>query len=265
MTIFKNILITLTAVAGLSSAVVALDDGHKPANKQVDWSFNGLTGMIDVKAARRGFQVYREVCSSCHSLKYFKFRNLADLHYPEDQIKAVAAEYDVPGDLDDFGDETIRKGLPQDAMPAPYANDNAARASNNGALPPDLSLMVKARPDGANYLYSLLTGYGDAPSGFTVNPNMHYNPYFSGQQIGMAEPLSEGRVEFDDGSPSSKEQMAQDIVMFLAFVAEPSLNDRHSMGANVMIFLLILTLLFYRSMKKIWAPVKRGENVIDKK
>ena len=175
-------------------------------------------------------------------------------------IKAFAAEYDVAGDVDDFGDPTTRAAEPKDAFPSPFANDNAARASNGGALPPDLSLITKARHDGANYVYSLLVGYEDAPADFEVGAGMNYNPYFKGSQIAMAEPLFEGAVDYEDGTPATKEQMAKDVVQFLMYVAEPSLQARHQMGIRVLIFLGLLTLIFYISMKKIWKPVKEGKN-----
>ncbi len=166
MKMFKNTIVALTAVAGLAFAAQAIEGDAKHA-KDVEWSFDGPFGKYDKKSAQRGFQVYREVCSGCHSLKYFKFRNLAEIGFPEDQIKAIAAEYEVQGDVDEAGDETFRPALPQDAMPSPFPNDNAARAGNNGAFPPDLSLITKARVNGSNYLLSLLTGYADEPEGLS--------------------------------------------------------------------------------------------------
>lgn len=260
MKMFKNTIVALTAVASLTIGALAFEGDTKPL-KQVDWSFDGPFGKFDKMSAQRGFQVYREVCSSCHSLKYFKFRNLADIGYPEDQIKAVAAEYELAGEPDEYGDETVRKGEPKDAFPAPFANENAARASNGGALPPDLSLITKARPHGPTYLYSLLTGYDDAPADFTVNEGMNYNPYFSGSQIGMMEPISDDLVEYQDGTAATQDQIAKDITMFLTWVGEPKLEDRHSMGLATILYLLFFTILAYLSMKKIWAPIKRGEDV----
>lgn len=264
MTLFKNkivvpLAVALTAVAGLALSVTA-SEGGAPL-KEVEWSFDGAYGKYDKASAQRGFQVYREVCSSCHSLKYFKFRNLADLGYGEDMIKAFAAEYEVPGDVDDEGDETVRAGLPQDGMPSPFPNENAARASNGGAFPPDLSLITKARAHGPSYVYSLLTGYEDEPDGFELSDGMSYNPYFKGSQIAMGQPIFEDHVEYQDGTVASQEQIAKDITMFLAWIGEPKLEDRHSMGLNVLTYLLIFTLILYLSMKKIWAPVKRGEDV----
>lgn len=262
MKFVKNIAITLAAVAGIAglggAANAAAVDKH-PMKQQ--WSFDGAFGTYDIASAQRGWQVYKQVCAACHSLKYFRFRNLEDLGYNADMVKAFAAEYEVAGEPDDAGDETMRAALPQDAFPNPFPNDNAARASNGGALPPDLSLMVKARHDGANYVYSLLVGYEDAPADREISAGKHYNPYFKGGQISMAPPLGEGVVDYEDGTAATSEQMAKDVVTFLTYVAEPKLVDRHQMGLNVLLFLAVLTIIFYLSMKKLWKEVKTGRNV----
>jgi len=259
----KNIAIALASIVGIAfgftSAVSAAGADKHPM--KMEWSFEGPFGTFDQAAAQRGWQVYKQVCASCHSLKYFHFRNLKDLGYSEDMIKAFAAEYEVAGEPDDVGDETVRAALPQDVFPAPFANDNAARASNGGALPPDLSLIVKARHDGPNYLYSLITGYEDAPADREISAGKQYNPYFKGGQISMAQPLFEGVVDYEDGTAATSEQMAKDVVTFLTYVAEPKLVDRHHMGLSVILFLLVLTIIFYLSMKKIWKDVKSGRNV----
>lgn len=258
MKFVKNIAIALTLGAAAVTGAKAADAGKHPM--QVDWSFDGPLGKFDMASAQRGWQVYKQVCSSCHGLKYFRFRNLTDIGYDEAMIKAFAAEYEVEGDVDDFGDPTTRKAEPKDAFPSPFPNDNAARAANAGALPPDLSLMVKARHDGPNYVFSLLVGYEDAPADFNLGAGMNYNPYFKGSQIAMAEPLFDEAVEYEDGTPATKEQMAKDLVQFLTYVAEPSLQKRHQMGIKVLIFLGLLTILLYLSMKIIWKPVKEGKN-----
>ncbi len=258
MKFVKNIAIALGLGSLAFSGAQAAGTAEHPL--EIDWSFNGPLGQFDMASAQRGWQVYKQVCSSCHSLKYFRFRNLADIGYEEDMIKAFAAEYEVPGEVDDYGDPTVRAALPQDVFPSAFPNDNAARSANAGALPPDLSLMVKARHDGANYVYSLLVGYEDAPADFDLSSGMSYNPYFKGSQIAMAEPLFEGAVDYEDGTPATKEQMAKDVVQFLTYVAEPSLQKRHEMGIKVLIYLLILTIILYISMKKIWRPVKEGKN-----
>ncbi|GHF21077.1 cytochrome c [Kordiimonas sediminis] len=261
MKMIKNIALAAAAVAAFAVGANAAGAAKHP--EKVDWQFEGVFGTFDVESAQRGWQVYREVCSACHGLKYFRFRNLDKLGYDEDMIKAFAAEYTVAGEPDDFGDPTERNALPQDAFPNPFPNDNAARASNGGALPPDLSLITKARHDGANYLYSLMTGYEEAPIGVDIPAGKSYNPYFKGGQISMASPLSEGIIEYEDGTAATQEQMAKDVVNFLMYVAEPSLQDRHSLGLNVFLFLLVLTIILYFSMKKIWKPIKAGKNVYE--
>jgi len=266
MKLSRNIALAFVAVtAGISitGSALSAEAGKHPLQQQ--WSFNGPLGKYDQAALQRGWQVYQQVCAACHSLKYFRFRNLSDMGYDASMIKAFAKEYEVAGEPDDYGDETVRAALPQDAFPSPFANDNAARASNNGALPPDLSLIVKARHDGANYVYSLLTGYNDAPAGFEVSDGMTYNAYFKGAQIAMASPLSADAIEYEDNSPATVERMASDVVQFLNFVAEPKLEERKHMGVNVLLFLLAMTIVFYLSMKKIWKPVKEGKIFYDDK
>jgi len=258
MKITKNIAIALIAVAGITGAVAAADADKHPEKQP--WSFEGPTGKYDQAALQRGWQVYQQVCSACHALKYFRFRNLEEIGYGPEMVKAFAKEYEVAGEIDDAGDETLRPGLPQDVFPSPFANDNAARASNGGALPPDLSLITKARHDGANYVYSLLVGYEDAPAGREIAAGKQYNPYFKGGQIAMAAPLAEGIIDYEDGTEATPEQMSRDVVQFLMYVAEPKLEDRKHMGMNVILFLLVMTIIFYLSMKKIWKPVKEGKN-----
>ncbi|NVJ98578.1 MAG: cytochrome c1 [Alphaproteobacteria bacterium] len=258
MKFVKNIAIALTAVAGLAGTAMGAGAAKHPM--QMEWSFNGPTGTYDRAAAQRGWQVYKDVCSACHSLKYFRFRNLADLGYEEDMIKAWAAEYTVVDGVDDAGDPKERSGMPQDAFPSPFPNPQAAAASNGGAVPPDLSLITKARHDGANYVFSLLTGYEDAPADHPMPAGKNYNPYFKGGNISMAPPLSEGIVEYEDGTPATTEQMAKDLTTFLMYVAEPKLEARKHMGLNVLLYLGILIIVLYLSMKKIWKPVKEGKN-----
>jgi len=262
MKFVKNIAIALTAVAGLAGTAMGAGAAKHPM--QMEWSFEGPTGTYDRASAQRGWQVYQQVCSACHSLKYFRFRNLAELGYEEDMIKAWAAEYTVIDGVDDAGDPKERKGLPQDAFPSPFPNPQAAAASNGGAVPPDLSLIAKARHDGPNYLFSLLTGYEDAPADHEAPAGKSYNPYFPGGNISMAPPLAEGIVEYEDGTAATQEQMAKDVVNFLMYVAEPKLEARHHMGLNVLLYLMILVVVLYFSMKKIWKPVKEGKNFYKK-
>ncbi len=218
------------------------------------WSFDGIFGRYDTAAVQRGFQVYIEVCASCHGLKYLAFRNLLDAGFGEDQVKAIAAEAEVEDGPDAEGEMFTRPAIPSDYLPSPFANDNAARASNNGALPPDLSLITKARMHGDDYLFALLTGYEEeAPEGFELADGMNYNHYFAGNQIAMPPPLSEGLIEYVDGSEPSVEQMAADVTHFLAWVAEPHQDASKRIGIKAILFLIVLTALFYAAKRKVWA------------
>ncbi len=219
------------------------------------WSFSGIFGTFDRAAQQRGLQVYREVCAGCHSLKLVAFRNLADLGYSEDEIKAIASEAIVIDGPDDDGEMFEREGRPADRFPAPFPNDKAAAASNGGAVPPDLSLMAKARPNGPDYLYALMTGYTDPPGDFELLEGLSYNAYFPGHQIAMAAPLSEDAVEYADGTPATVEQMSHDVVTFLMWAAEPMLEVRKQTGIKVMLFLLIFTGLLYAVKRKVWADL----------
>lgn len=225
--------------------------------KQNAWSFEGPTGTYDKASVRRGLQVYREVCSACHSLNLVAFRNLMEIGFREDAAKAIAANYEVPA-IDDFGDEVMQPATLSNYFPAPFANENAAKSANGGKAPPDLSLMTKARADGPNYLFSLLTGYTDPPADFVpLSDITTYNPYFEGWEIAMAGPLFEGSVEYPDGTEASVEQMAMDVTNFLMWTAEPKLEDRHEMGLKVVLYTLLMTLFFFLSMKTIWRRVKK--------
>jgi ubiquinol-cytochrome c reductase cytochrome c1 subunit len=231
------------------------------------YSFDGLVPAWDVAQLQRGYQVYKEVCSACHSLNHVAFRDLADLGYNEDEVKALAASWTVPGINPDTGEANTRPGVPTDYFPAPFANDIAARAANNNAVPPDLSLMTKARHGGASYVYSLLTGYA-APSAELVaefpdsvpGTGLHHNPYFANLNLAMTPPLTaDGQVTYADGTPATVAQMATDVSAFLAWTAEPSLVDRTRMGWMVMGFLLLLTVLAWLAKKQVWADAKRKD------
>lgn len=225
--------------------------------KQVSWPFEGHFGTFNRASVQRGFQVYREVCSACHGIKRVAFRNLQDIGFSEAEVKALAAEYTYTK-IDNEGEVVDRPGIPADHFPSPFANEAAARAANNGAYPPDLSLMVKARMDGANYLYSLLTGYEDAPADFPLGDGMHYNPYFEGRQIAMAAPIMmKDQVSYEDGTNASIDQMARDVVNFLQWAAEPEMEERKRMGIKVMIFLVIFTVFFMIAKKRIWSRLEK--------
>ncbi|MCR9256421.1 MAG: cytochrome c1 [Alphaproteobacteria bacterium] len=222
------------------------------------WAFEGVFGTIDIPAAQRGLQVYKEVCASCHGLSLMAYRNLAQIGFSEEEIKALAADYTVMDGPNDDGEMFERAAIPSDRFVSPYANEQEARAINNGAYPVDLSLIIKARADGANYLYALLTGYREeAPEGVDLMPGMYYNEYYGGNQIAMPQPLYDDFVEYSDGTQATVSQMAKDVTYFLKFAAEPSHDERKQMGIKVIIFLLVFTGLAYASMKKIWADVKK--------
>jgi ubiquinol-cytochrome c reductase cytochrome c1 subunit len=248
--------VVLAAVAALSlsfiGAAAASEGGALPDRH---WSFSGIFGTIDKAAAQRGLQVYREVCAGCHSLSLLSYRHLAGIGLDEDGIKAIAAEATVVDGPDDAGEMFERPGRPADRFAAPFPNEKAARAANNGAYPPDLSVITKARAGGANYVFGILTGYGEAPADLTMQEGMNYNTYFPGLQIAMPAPLSEGSVEYADGTPATVEQMASDVTMFMTWAAEPETDARKRMGIKAMLFLLVLTGLFYATKRKVWAAL----------
>ena len=223
--------------------------------KTRDWSFSGPFGTFDKAAMQRGFQAYKEVCAGCHSMKLIAFRNFADLGYNEAEIKALAAQYEVQDGPNDDGEMFMRPAIPADLMPAPYANDNAARAGNNGALPPDLSLIAKARPNGPNYLYSLLSSYDDAPNGSEVPDGMYYNAAYPGHLIAMPQPLYGDDVEFSDGAPTSIEAVSADLTQFLMWAAEPKMEVRKRIGVAAVFFLSIFVIFSYLAKRRIWANV----------
>ncbi|MDA8624461.1 cytochrome c1 [Alphaproteobacteria bacterium] len=245
---------------GLSAAVFtpanAAGDAKHPA--EMNWQFDGLLGTYDRNALRRGFQVYKEVCASCHSLNQIAFRNLSQEGGPEfseAEVKAIAKEYLVEDGPDDYGDMFERDALPRDKFPSPYPNENAARAANGGAYPPDLSLITKARGGGADYIHALLSGYEEAPEGVEMRAGLYYNPYMAGGKIAMPVPLLEELVEYSDGTEATVEQMSMDVTHFLNWTAEPELEQRKRMGFMVLIYLSIFAGLMFFSMRKIWADL----------
>jgi ubiquinol-cytochrome c reductase cytochrome c1 subunit len=248
-------LAALAATASVSFSFAARAAEQGPALPKVEWSFDGPFGTYDRHALQRGLQVYREVCSVCHGLKYVAFRNLSDLGYDEDEIKAIAAEYTVVDGPDDEGEMFERPALPSDRIPSPFPNEKAAAAANNGAAPPDLSLMVKARDGGADYVHALLTGYAEPPADREVLEGQNYNLYFPGNMIAMAPPLFEDAVEYADGTPATVEQMAFDVASFLAWTAEPEMEHRKRMGIKVVLFLLVFTGVLYAAKRKVWADL----------
>lgn len=259
----KNILAGIALLAGLAVPTLALaaGDGKHPEAPAKGWSHEKIIGAhFDRAAAQRGFQVYKEVCASCHSLNLVAFRTLTGIGFSEPEVAAIAAGFTVPGEPDpDTGDVKDRPGKPFDYFPSPYANPEAAAASNGGAVPPDLSLMAKARPNGSSYLYSLLHGYRDptaeelaALPGGKLAANAYYNPYKSGHVIAMAPPLQDGIVTYAEGQPEATvEQMSYDVATFLSWTAEPKLEERKRTGFFFMTFLLIICGLLFASYRRI--------------
>lgn len=235
----------------LSSAFAAGDAEKAP--KQ-DWHFSGLTGTYDRGALQRGYKVYREVCAACHAMKRVHFRNLEALGYSEGQIKNIASEYTVIDGPDSDGEMFERPARASDAFPSPFPNKEAAIAAN-GAYPPDLSLITKARHDGVNYLYALLTGYEEPPEGKEIAEGKHWNKYYPGHIITMAAPLADEQIAYEDESPQTVEQYSKDVTEFLAWAAQPELEERKRMGIKVIIFLLVFAGIMYRVKKKIWKDV----------
>tara|TARA_Y100001970_G_scaffold150981_1_gene185078 strand:+ start:1347 stop:2072 length:726 start_codon:yes stop_codon:yes gene_type:complete len=225
---------------------------------EVDWSFKGVAGKFDRSSLQRGYQVYTEVCASCHSMNLLSYRNLGENGGPEfsiDQVKAIASAAEVMDGPDSQGEMFTRPGRPSDKFVSPYPNVEAATAANGGAYPPDMSVLVKARKGGSNYIYSVLMGYEDPPVGFQLDDGVYYNKYMHGNKIKMSNPLSEGIVDYADGTNASEEQMAKDVTTFLTWAAEPHLEQRHKMGVKVLIFLIILTTLVYFSMRRLWSRI----------
>lgn len=222
-----------------------------------EWSFDGIFGTFDRQQLQRGFQVYREICASCHGLDYIAFRNLQDLGYSEDQTKVLASEYFVEECCDDQGDIFERPAIPSDYIPNPYPNEQFARASNNGSMPPDLSLITKARANGPDYLYNLILAYEDPPTDMEgeIMDGMYYNSVFDGNQIAMAQQLYDDLLEYADGTPATSEQMAKDVTVFLHWAAEPKLEVRKQTGVRVLLFTLVFTVLAYFLKRRIWADV----------
>jgi len=253
---FLKILFFIISICGLSFNSYSAE---KIEYLKTDWSFKGLFGKFDRGALQRGYQVYTEVCSSCHSMKYLSYRNLAEKGGPEftvDQAKAIAASFEVKDGPNADGEMFTRPGKLSDKFVMPYENVKAAQAANGGAYPPDMSVLVKARGGGANYIYSLLQGYEDPPAGVTLDDGVYYNKFMYGNKIKMANQLSDGLVEYGDGTQATVEQMSKDVTTFLMWTAEPHLEARHQMGFKVIVYLIILTILVYFSMKKIWSRIE---------
>ncbi len=250
--------VAVAAIVAALLGVQSLSPAHAeeeivlPAQK---WSFAGVFGTVDLASAQRGFQIYSEVCANCHSMKYLHYRDLAGIGVEPGQIKAIAAAVTVPQGTNDEGEAKEGPGTPADQFRSPFANDKQARARNNGALPPDLSLMVNAREDGANHVYAILTGYADAPSTMKMQDGMNYNKYFPGHQIAMPQPLRDGQVTYADGTPNTLDQEARDVVTFLSWAANPEQTERKQLGIRVILYLGFMACVTYALKRKIWAAV----------
>jgi ubiquinol-cytochrome c reductase cytochrome c1 subunit len=250
--------------------VETVEHGFHKHPEALKLASDGPLGKFDRQQLQRGFQVYKEVCAACHSLKYVAFRDLEQIGFSEPEVKAIAEQWaiEVPAVNPETGEPSTRKALPADKFPSPYANEVAARAANNNALPPDLSLITKARHGGAPYIHSLLTGYADPaayrneegeqlPKDNRPGPGLHFNPYFANLNIAMPPPLAaDGQVTYADGTKASIDQMAQDVSAFLVWTAEPKLENRHRTGIAVLIFLLFATTIAYFAYRNIWADKK---------
>lgn len=263
----KRIISSVVGVTGLTAAYVIYQDSqtgeamtaaeHGLEAPHYAWSHSGMFDSFDHASIRRGFQVYREVCSACHSLERIAWRNLVGVSHTTSEVKAMAEEYEYDDEPDDQGNPRKRPGKLSDYIPGPYPNEEAARAANGGALPPDLSLIVKARHGGCDYIFSLLTGYPDEPpAGVHLAPGANYNPYFPGGSIAMARSLFDEVVEYDDGTPASASQEAKDVVTFLNWCAEPEHDDRKRMGAKALIIITSLYLMAIWMKRFKWAPIK---------
>ncbi|CAI5486930.1 unnamed protein product [Closterium sp. Naga37s-1] len=250
----------VAALADVARADEAEHGLHAPA---YPWSHDGIFSSYDHASIRRGHQVYQQVCATCHSMSLVSYRDLIGVAYTEDEVKALAAEVEVEDGPNDEGEMFLRPGKPSDKLPNPYANEQGARFANGGAYPPDLSLISKARHDGQNYIYSLLTGYREPPAGISVREGLHYNPYFPGGAIAMPKMLNDGGVEYEDGTPATESQQAKDVVTFLAWAAEPEMDERKLMGVKwiFIISLVWLQAIYYKRWR--WAPIKSRRVIVD--
>ena len=253
MRLVKSLLVAaVVAVSGVAFSGPVFAAGEVPVPPKQSWPHGGFFGTFDRAAAQRGFQVYKEVCSACHAMKQMRYRNLAGIGLSEAEIAAIAAEYETTDGPNDEGEMFQRPSRASDRFKSPFANEQAARAVNNGAYPLDLSLIAKNRAGAENYVYALMTGYVDPPADMKMGDGMHYNKWFPGHQIAMGQPIQPDGVQYADGTKATVEQMSKDVATFLAYAASPHLEARNSLGIKVMIFLFIFTGLLYATKRKIW-------------
>ena len=249
----------------------AYSEENKAKFLKNNWSFDGVFGTFDRASLQRGYQVYQEVCAGCHSAQHLSYRNLSEKGGPEflsEEAKAIAAQFEVTDGPNEDGEMFTRPGRLSDKFVSPFPNVKAAASANGGAYPPDMSVLAKARKGGANYIYSLLMGYEEAPAGYELDDGVYYNKYMPGNKIKMAEPISDGIVEYSDGTEASKAQIARDVTAFLVWAADPHLEARHRMGFKVFFYLIILLTLVYLSKQKVWSRFdskdKEEEETFDK-
>jgi len=238
------------------------NNNHAPEIAHQSWSFSPPFGTYDKAQLRRGFEVYKTICANCHSMRLLSYRNLGEPGGPgfsSEAVKAIASQVQVTDGPNDKGEMFQRPARPSDRFKSPFANEQLARLANNGALPPDLSVMAKARPGGPDYIYALLTGYRPAPEGFEMGRGMNYNAAFPGHQIAMPAVLSDGAVTYNDGTKPTLDNYAKDVAAFLMWAAEPKLDERHSVGLQIMIFLIVFLVIMYLAKRVVWAGLHRGE------
>ena len=249
----KNFLIIILII----SAPIKVFSEEKKINLiKTDWSFNGIFGTFDRSSLQRGYQVYTEVCSGCHSMQHLSYRNLSEKGGPEfsvEEVKAIASQFEVEDGPNSEGEMFLRPARLSDNFVSPYPNVEASTSANGGAYPPDMSVLVKARAGGADYIYSLLMGYEETPAGFELDDGVYYNKYMPGNKIKMSEPISDGIVEYSDGTQTTKEQIVKDVTTFLVWASEPHLESQHKMGFKVIIYLIILITLVYMSKQRVWS------------
>ena len=270
MLILLNRIILIIFISTVSFSVYSEEANTNYVN--TNWSFKGIFGTFDRASLQRGYQVYQEVCSGCHSAQYLSYRNLSEKGGPEfsvEEAKAIAAQFEVEDGPNSDGEMFMRPGRLSDKFVKPYPNVEASTAANGGAYPPDMSVLAKARKGGADYIYSLLLGYEEPPAGFEIEEGVYYNKYMSGNKIKMTAPLSDGLVEYSDGTQSTTAQMAKDITTFLVWSAEPHLESQHKIGFKAIIYLIVLLTLVYMSKQKVWSrfgskKVEEEEETFDK-
>ena len=265
LTIFISIITTLSFADSQHS------HGANTNYLKTDWSFEGIFGTFDRASLQRGYQVYQDVCAGCHSVQHLSYRNLSEKGGPEflpEEAKAIAAQFEVTDGPNEDGEMFTRPGRLSDKFVKPFPNVKAAAAANGGAYPPDMSVLAKARKGGADYIYSLLMGYEEAPAGYELDDGVYYNKYMPGNKIKMAEPISDGIVEYADGTETSKAQIVKDVTTFLVWSADPHLEERHKMGFKVFFYLIVLLTLVYLSKQKVWSRFsskdEEEEEVFDK-